>query len=100
ALWQVHGAIGLGAAFVLLGAISATWVAMQASIGRAVAEPMQGLALGLTEALYAGGIGLAAWLAGQLYGRTPGHELPLIVGSAATLAVLVVWVILPLGRRP
>jgi len=100
ALWQVRGTIGLGAAFVLLGAISATWVAMQASIGRAVAEPMQGLALGLTEALYAGGIGLAAWLAGQLYGRTPDHELPLIVGSAATLAVLVVWVILPLGRQP
>ena len=99
ALWQVRWTIGLGAAFVLLGAISATWVAMQASIGRAVPEPMQGLAFGLTEALYAGGTALASLLAGQLYERTPGHELPLIVGSAATLAVLMVWLVMPLGGQ-
>jgi MFS family permease len=99
ALWQVRWTVGLGAAFVLLGAISATWVAMQASIGRAVPEPMQGLAFGLTEALYAGAGALASLLAGRLYERTPGHELPLIVGSAATLAVLAIWLVVPFGRQ-
>jgi MFS family permease len=98
-LWQAKGEVWTGAAFLLLGAISTTWVVMQTSIGRSVAEHVRGLALGITESLYYGGIALASWLAGQLYGRTPAHDLPLIVGSAAMLVVLVLWMILPLGRQ-
>ncbi|HSM55809.1 MAG TPA: MFS transporter [Candidatus Sulfomarinibacteraceae bacterium] len=94
-LWQVPGPVGTAIAFVMLGAISTTWVVMQASIGRAVAENVRGLALGVTESLYYGGIALASWLAGQLYAMTPTRDLPLIVGAAAVLAVLVLWVTLP-----
>jgi DHA1 family bicyclomycin/chloramphenicol resistance-like MFS transporter len=99
-LWQAPSQIWVGAAFVLLGAISTTWVVMQASIGRSVAEPVRGLALGITETLYFGGMALASWAAGQLYGRTAAHDLPLIFGSAAMLIVLVLWVALPMGRQP
>jgi hypothetical protein len=45
-LWQMPGRVGAAAAFFLLGAISTTWVVMQASIGDAVAEETRGLALG------------------------------------------------------
>lgn len=98
-LWQARSEIWIGAAFLLLGAISTMWVVMQASIGRSVAEHARGLALGVTEALYYGGIALASWLAGQFYAGTPEHDLPLIFGSAAMLIVLVLWVVLPLGRQ-
>jgi predicted MFS family arabinose efflux permease len=90
-LWQLPGRVGAAAAFSLLGAISTTWVVMQASIGDAVAAETRGLALGITESLYYGGIALASWLAGQLYGLSAGRELPLIAGAAAVLLVLVFW---------
>ncbi len=99
-LWRIRGDVGTGAVFVLLGAITATWVVMQASIGRAVPDDLRGLALGITEALYAGGIALASWLAGQLYGLTPAHDLPLLAGSAAILVMLILWELMPLGRQP
>jgi predicted MFS family arabinose efflux permease len=95
------GEVWNGAAFLLLGAISTTWVVMQASIGRSVPEHARGLVLGITESMYYGGIALASWLAGQLYVRTPAHDLPLICGSAATLIVLVCWTVVPAkGTRP
>jgi predicted MFS family arabinose efflux permease len=99
-LWLTDGPVWIGLSFMLLGAISTTWVVMQASIGRAVPEHMRGLALGLTESLYYGGAALAAWLAGQLYGMTPAHDLPLMVGSAAILLVLVLWIAAPIIREP
>ena len=99
ALWQVKGQIWTGAAFVLLGAISTTWVVMQASIGRSVPEQVRGLALGLTESLYYGGVAVVSWLAGQLYGWTTTHKLPFIYGSVAMLIVLVVWTVVPLDRQ-
>lgn len=100
-LWQLPGRVGAAAAFFLLGAISTTWVVMQASIGDAVAAETRGLALGITESLYYGGIALASWLAGQLYGLTAGHELPLVAGAAAVLLVLVLWLArLARGRAP
>jgi MFS family permease len=99
-LWQAEGEVWTGAAFLLLGAISTTWVVMQASIGRSVAEHVRGLALGITESLYYGGIALASWLAGQLYAETPQHDRPLIFGLAAMLIVLMLWAVLPLGRQP
>lgn len=94
-LWQTRGDLWSGAAFLLLGAVSTTWVVMQASIGRAVSAQVRGLALGVTESMYYGGIALASWLAGQLYIRTPAHELPLMYGSAVTLVVLVCWTFVP-----
>jgi predicted MFS family arabinose efflux permease len=87
------------AAFLLLGALSTTWVVMQASIGRSVPEHVRGLALGITESLYYVGIALASWLAGQLYGLTPAHNLPLIYGLAAIFIVLMFWIIVPLGDQ-
>lgn len=99
-LWQARGEVWTGAAFLLLGAISTTWVVMQASIGRSVAEHARGFALGITESLYYGGIALASWLAGQFYAATPEHDLPLIFGLAAMLVVLVLWVVLPLRHQP
>jgi predicted MFS family arabinose efflux permease len=96
-LWQMPGRVGAAVAFILLGAISTTWVVMQASIGDAVAEHVRGLALGITESLYYGGIALASWLAGQLYGVTVAHDLPLMFGAAAVLVVVVVWVVRPEG---
>jgi MFS family permease len=96
-LWQIPGRAGAAAAFFLLGAISTTWVVMQASIGDAVAEHVRGLALGITESLYYGGIALASWLAGQLYGITVAHDLPLMFGAAAVLLVVVVWLVQPEG---
>jgi MFS family permease len=100
ALWQTKGEVWTAIAFLLLGAISTTWVVMQASIGRSVPEQVRGLALGITESLYYGGIALASWLAGQLYGWTPAHDLPLIYGSAAVLVVLVLWTVVPLNGQP
>jgi predicted MFS family arabinose efflux permease len=102
-LWQTHGPAWNGAAFLLLGGISTTWVVMQASIGRVVPAHVRGLALGITESMYYGGIALASWLAGQLYVRTPAHDLPLICGAAATLVVLACWAAVPLrsdSHRP
>ena len=99
-LWQLGGALWISVAFVLLGAISTTWVVMQPSIGRAVPENVRGLALGITEALYFGGIALVSWFAGQLYGWTPSHDLPLLYGSVAILIVLVLWALVPLGGQP
>ena len=96
-LWQTSGAAWYGAAFLLLGAISTTWVVMQASIGRSVPEHVRGLALGVTESLYYAGIAVASYLAGRLYVRTPAHELPLIYGSVAILIVLICWTAVPLG---
>lgn len=95
ALWRAPGQLGTGVAFLMLGAISTTWVVMQAGIGRVVAENVRGLALGMTESLYYGGIALASWLAGRLYAMTPTHDLPLIAGAAAVSAVLLLWVTLP-----
>jgi MFS family permease len=95
-LWQTQGMVWNGAAFLLLGGISTTWVVMQATIGRAVPEHGRGLALGITESMYYGGIALASWLAGQLYVRTPAHDLPLIYGVAATVVVLACWAAVPL----
>jgi MFS family permease len=97
-LWRTSGAAWYGAAFLLLGAISTTWVVMQASIGRSVPEHVRGLALGVTESLYYAGIAVASYLAGRLYVRTAAHELPLIYGSAAILIVLISWSTVPLGR--
>ena len=98
-LWLSGGAVWTGVAFMLLGAISTTWIVMQASIGRAVTENVRGLALGITEALYFGGVALASWLAGQLYGRTSAHDLPLIFGMAAILVVLGIWWVLTSKRQ-
>jgi MFS family permease len=99
-LWQTKGEVWTIVAFMLLGAISTTWVVMQASIGRSVAEHVRGLALGITESLYYGGVALASWLAGQLYGWTPAHNLPLIYGSAVVLVMLVLWAVVPLSHQP
>jgi MFS family permease len=102
-LWQTQGMVWNGAAFLLLGGISTTWVVMQATIGRVVPEHGRGLALGITESMYYGGIALASWLAGQLYVRTPAHDLALVYGAAATVVVLACWAAVPLrsdSHRP
>jgi MFS family permease len=99
-LWQAQNEVWTSAAFLLLGAISATWIVMQASIGRSVPEHMRGLALGITESLYYGGIALASWIAGQLYVQTPDHDLPLIFGAVAVLVVLALWAVVPLAGQP
>lgn len=98
-LWRANGQVSTGAAFILLGAIPTTWVVMQASIGRSVPEQVRGLALGITESLYYVGVALVSWLAGQFYGWTPAHDLPLIYGAVAILLILVLWAVVPLERQ-
>jgi len=98
-LWLTTSEVWTGAAFLLLGGISTTWVVMQASIGRSVPVHMRGLALGVTESLYYGGVALASWVAGQLYGYTSAHELPFIYGLAAMLLVIALAAIVPFGRQ-
>jgi MFS family permease len=98
-LWHARGTAWNSLSFLLLGAISTSWVVMQASIGRSVAEPLRGMALGITESLYFIGIALASWLAGQFYGLTATHDLPLILGSLAMLVILALWTAIPLNEQ-
>lgn len=73
----------------------------QLHLGDLGASPAEvGTALGITESLAYGAIALASWLAGQLYERTPTHDLPLVVGLAALLVLAGLWAILRAGRRP
>jgi predicted MFS family arabinose efflux permease len=93
-IWRTNSPLLTGAAFALLGAISTMWLPAQTSFGQLVNPQQRGLALGITEMLAYGAIALASWLAGQLYERTPAHDLPLIVGVIAILAALIVWFVL------
>jgi MFS family permease len=95
-IWRTNSPLLTGAAFALLGAISTMWLLAQTAYGQLVRPQQRGLALGITETLGYGAIALASWLAGQLYERTPSHDLPQIVGVIAIPAALIVW--LALGR--
>jgi predicted MFS family arabinose efflux permease len=95
-IWRFDSLALTAPAFALLGAISTIWLLAQTSFGQLVSPEQRGLALGITESLAYVAIALASWLAGQLYARTPAHDLPMIVGVAATVLALIVWLILPL----
>jgi hypothetical protein len=97
-IWWTDAVLATGAAFALLGAISTLWLLAETSFGQVVHPQQRGLALGITETMSFGTIALASWLAGQLYERTPTHDLPLIVGAIAIPLVLIAWLALPLGR--
>lgn len=88
-LWQTNNAILMGAAFALLGGLSAMWLVAQTTFGRLVNPQQRGLAYGATA--------VASWLAGQLYEGSSTHDLPLIVGLVGNLAALIVW--LSLGHH-
>lgn len=99
ALWRSDQPWIIAVAFVLLGAISTFWVVAQAAYGQVISPAQRGLALGVTETAGYLVIALASWLAGNVFGRTPGHELPLVLGLGAMIAVLTVWWTMPALRR-
>lgn len=90
-IWQTDYPALMGLAFLLQGALSSFWLLSQATYGQSVTPEQRGSALGITETLAWGSAALASWLAGQLYVRTPSHDLPLIVGVVAILIVLLAW---------
>jgi MFS family permease len=96
-VWQTGSPLLTGVAFALLGAISTMWLLAQTTFGQAVKPQQRGAALGISETLAYGAMAIAAWLAGQLYDRTPTHDLPLIVGVIAIPVALLVWFVL--GRH-
>ncbi len=90
-LWQSDQPWVIGAAFVLMGALSTLWVVAQAAYGQVISAAQRGLALGITETAGYLVIALASWLAGRLFERTPGHELPLVAGLGGLVVVLAIW---------
>ncbi len=99
ALWQTTKVGWAGLAMFLLGAIPATWIVMNAGIVQVVRDRNQGQAFGIFQSLAHAGPAVAAWMAGRLYGMTPGHELPLVASLVGIPLMLVLWFLLRLGPR-
>jgi predicted MFS family arabinose efflux permease len=99
-LWQGTSVPVIGMSLFLLGGVVATWILKAAYIGRAAGARTRGMALGLMDSLTAMATALAAWLAGQLYALTPGHELPLLAGLLSIPPLLVAgWFLLRAAER-
>jgi predicted MFS family arabinose efflux permease len=99
-IWQTDNTVLTVIAFALLGATSTMWLLAQTSFGQLIRPEQRGVALGITESLAYLAMAVASWLAGQLYERTPAHDLPLMIGVAAIVLVLVIWLVSPLGHAP
>ncbi len=99
ALWQTAEVGWAGVAMFLLGAIPAIWIVTNTGIVQVVKEQNQGQAFGFFQSLAHAGPAVAAWMAGRLYGMTPGHELPLVASLVGIPLMLVLWYLLRLGPR-
>jgi predicted MFS family arabinose efflux permease len=96
-IWQTGDALLVSLAFAFLGAVSSMWLLAQAAVGQVISPAQRGLALGITETLAYVAIAEASWLAGQLYERTPTHEIPFLVGLVAMGIVLALWLMPAIG---
>jgi MFS family permease len=100
ALWRTAALWPSAVAMFLLGALPALWIVMNASIVQIVGERDQGQAFGFFQSLAHAGPAVAAWMAGQLYPLTPGHDLPLVAALIGIPVMLALWFVLRLGPRP
>ena len=96
-LWRTAAVWSAAAAMFMLGGIPATWIVTNACIVQVVGDRDQGQAFGFFQALAHAGPALAAWMAGQLYSLTPGHELPLIASLIGIPVMLALWFVPGLG---
>jgi predicted MFS family arabinose efflux permease len=96
-LWRTYAVWSATAAMFMLGAIPATWIVTNACIVQVVGDRDQGRAFGIFQSLAHAGPALAAWMAGQLYGMTPGHALPLVAALAGIPVLLALWFVPGLG---
>ncbi len=98
-LWLLADPLPIGAAYLALGVVPTMWVLAQAAFSRVVRPDQRGLASGVVETLFFMGTAASSWIAGQLYDRTPAHDLPLLAGLAGIGLALVVWFLSP-ERQP
>jgi predicted MFS family arabinose efflux permease len=96
-LWQTMEVAPATVAMFMLGAIPAIWIVTNACIVQVVGDQDQGRAFGFFQSLTHAGPAVAAWLAGQLYALTPGHELPFVAALIGIPVMLVLWFVPGLG---
>lgn len=89
--WRFTGMAGLSVVYFVLGAVYLLRTLASAGISRVVARRNQALAFGVIETVMAAAAALASWAAGSLYGLTPGHDLPFVVGISALPVVIAFW---------
>ena len=94
-LWLLADPLPIGAAYLALGGIPTMWVLAQAAFSQVVRADQRGLASGMVETIFFMGTAAASLIAGQLYDRTPAHDLPLLAGLAGIGLALVVWFLSP-----
>lgn len=97
-VWLLPSTAGVGAAFFMLGALSTGRQLMAAGLSRVVRPENRGFAFGALESLISVAAGLAAQAAGQLYGLTTAHDLPLIVSLAGAPVLFALWFAVRPGR--